>query len=100
MDFTKLPNVGTLELKLSPALTPGESDTDALVALLRTFVDLGGGCYLSIDVLDADALLDAKVHPEHHQNLAVRISGWSARFVTLNEDWQDMIIGRTHHALQ
>lgn len=27
--------------------------------------------------------------------IAVRISGWSARFATLDRDWQDMIITRT-----
>jgi len=25
----------------------------------------------------------------------VRVSGWSARFVTLSKEWQDMIINRT-----
>ena len=40
-------------------------------------------------------LLDAQRHPEKYPNLAVRIAGWSARFATLNKDWQDMVIART-----
>ena len=40
-------------------------------------------------------LVDAKAHPERYPNLAVRISGWSARFATLETAWQDMVIARS-----
>ena len=40
-------------------------------------------------------MLEAQAHPENYRNLAVRISGWSARFVTLDQEWQEMIIQRT-----
>lgn len=33
-----------------------------------------------------------------YPNLSVRVSGWSARFATLANDWQDMIITRTDQA--
>ena len=65
-----------------------------MVALLESFVRLGG-FYLNIDVIDTDVLIDAQRHPERYPNLAVRISGWCARFNTLSKDWQDMIIQRT-----
>jgi len=54
-----------------------------------------GGCFLHIDVMDSSVLVDAQRHPEKHQNLAVRVAGWSARFNTLDKTWQDMIIQRT-----
>ena len=38
---------------------------------------------------------DAQEHPEKYPNLAVRVSGWSARFATLNKEMQEMIIVRT-----
>ena len=94
MDYTKLPNIGTLELKVLPESVKGEAGVDALVALMRSFVRLGG-CFLHIDVVDSAVLLDAQRHPEKYPNLSVRIAGWSARFATLNKDWQDMVIGRT-----
>ena len=40
-------------------------------------------------------LLDAQEHPENYPNLAVRVSGWCARFNTLTKEWQDMVIQRT-----
>jgi pyruvate-formate lyase len=46
-------------------------------------------------VVDNALLLDAQLHPERYPNLAVRVSGWSARFQTLSKPWQDMIIART-----
>ena len=79
-----------LDIKLDPTC----AETDAIVALMRGFIELGGN-FLQIDVLDNSMLRDAQLHPENYQNLSVRISGWSARFVTLCDEWQRMIIERT-----
>jgi len=98
MDFTKLPNIGTLELKVLPASVKGEDGVRALTSLMRTFVKLGG-CFMHIDVVDSAMLLEAQRHPEKYPNLSVRIAGWSARFATLNKDWQDMVIGRTQQVV-
>jgi formate C-acetyltransferase len=94
MDFSKLPNGVPMELKIDPGSVKGETGIDALVTLMRTFIELGG-VFLHIDVVDTDLLRDAQQHPERYPNLSVRISGWSARFATLSEDWQDMVIQRT-----
>ena len=50
---------------------------------------------MQTDVLDSAVLLDAREHPEQYKTLSVRVSGWNARFVTLNKQWQDMIIAQT-----
>lgn len=96
MDFEKLPNGVPLELKLLPATLRGPDGIATLVALMKTFVRLGGW-YLQIDVVDSETLHDAQRHPERYPNLVVRISGWSARFTTLDAQWQEMIIRRTQH---
>jgi pyruvate-formate lyase len=93
MDFTKLPNGGTLDLRLHPTAVKNEDGLKALVGLLKAFVRLGG-FYLNIDVVDAAVLREAQEHPERYPNLVVRIAGWCARFHTLHRDWQDMIIQR------
>ena len=41
-----------------------------------------------------EQLLDAQRHPERHQNLIVRVCGFSARFVALSKRWQDEVIER------
>jgi formate C-acetyltransferase len=98
MDFRRLPNGVPLDLKLHPSQLQGAPGTRMLEALLKTFVRLGGW-YLQADVVDNELLKDAQRHPEKYPNLCVRVSGWSARFATLDKAWQDMIIARTHHLL-
>ncbi len=94
MDYRKTPNGATLELKIHPDSVKGDVGRDAIAALMRTFVELGGW-FVHVDVVDSAMLIDAQRHPEKYPNLAVRIAGWSARFATLNKDWQDMVIART-----
>jgi pyruvate-formate lyase len=94
MDFTRTPNGATMELKVHPETARGEKGVETLAAMMRSFVKMGG-FFLHIDVADSDLLRDAQKHPEKYPNLAVRIAGWSARFATLDEHWQNMVIERT-----
>jgi len=99
VDFTRLPNGTALDLKVHPSGLKSESGLNALVSLLKTFVDLGGW-FMHVDVVDTATLRDAQRHPGRYPYLPVRIAGWSARFVTLTKDWQDMIIERTEQDLR
>lgn len=94
MGLERLTNGTALELKLDPTCVQGEAGLQAIIGLLRTFVSLGG-IFMQIDVVDNETLREAQRHPEQYATLAVRISGWSARFVTLDKEWQEMIINRT-----
>ena len=94
VDFSKLPCGTALELKLAPSTLKGESGLAALVGLMKTFVSLGG-IFMQVDAVDTALLRDAQEHPEKYPNLAVRISGWSARFATLSAEWQEMVITRS-----
>ncbi len=80
-----------LDLKLHPTAVQGEAGTTALAALLRAFVELGG-CFLQPDIVDPETLRRAQENPEAYADLSVRVSGWSARFVTLDREWQEMCI--------
>ncbi len=93
-DLFRLTCGTALDIKLDPTSVSGEDGTNAVMALLRGFMSLGG-FFMQIDVMDNKVLLEAQIHPENYQNLSVRISGWSARFVTLSDAWQRMIIERT-----
>lgn len=94
MDFSDTPNGCPLDLRLAAGIhkTPGAAE--CLAGLLRVFLEKGG-MYLQIDAVDPEMLREAKKAPDRFPNLVVRISGWSARFASLNEEWQDMIINRT-----
>lgn len=94
MGLSRLTNGTALEIKMHPSNVEGEAGLDALQSLLETFVRLGG-IFMHVDVVDNAMLRDAQANPEKHQTLAVRVSGWSARFVTLDRNWQEMVINRT-----
>jgi len=98
VDFSKLPCGTALELKISPANLKGEKGLNALVGLMKTFVSLDG-IFMQIDVVDTAMLRDAQLHPEKYPNLSVRVAGWSARFATLSEQWQELIINRSEQKI-
>lgn len=97
-DFAKLTCGTPLDLKFHPGCLADERGVEALLTLLKAFV-AQGGFYLQVDVADAAVLRQAQAQPERYPNLSVRISGWSARFVTLGREWQDMVIQRTEQRL-
>jgi formate C-acetyltransferase len=96
MGLQRLGNGTALDVTIHPVSVRNEVGLKAMVALFRSFVRLNG-LYLFFNVLDHKTLRDAQVHPERHRNLSVRISGWCARFVTLNKDFQELVIRRTEH---
>jgi pyruvate-formate lyase len=98
LGLERLANGTALDLKMLPSAVRGETGLQALVALMRTFIKLGG-IFLHVNVVDNRTLREARAHPERHAGLTVRVSGWSARFATLNQEWQDMIINRTEYGL-
>jgi formate C-acetyltransferase len=53
--------------------------------------------HIQFNVVTADTLRDAKLHPEKHRDLIVRVAGYSDYFNDLTEELQDEIIRRTEH---
>ncbi|MBQ8717943.1 MAG: formate C-acetyltransferase/glycerol dehydratase family glycyl radical enzyme, partial [Clostridia bacterium] len=95
-DLSKLATGAALDIRLLPSYVRGEEGLQVLISLLRTFVALGG-FFMQPDIVDAALLKEAQEHPEDYQTLSVRVSGWNARFVTLNKEWQDMVIAQSEH---
>ena len=97
-DLRKQINGAALDIRLFPQSIEGSKGIDALISLMKGFVDLGG-FFMQIDTVDANTLLLAQAHPEDFKTLSVRVSGWCARFVTLDNEWQNMIMERTAQGL-
>jgi formate C-acetyltransferase len=95
-DLSKLASGAALDIKLLPSSVTGEDGLQALISLIKGFVILGG-FFMQPDVVDASLLREAQEHPENYQTLSVRVSGWNARFVTLNKEWQNMVIEQNEH---
>lgn len=82
--------------------TKNQFNTDtgkaAFIALAKTYFRLGGQT-LQINVVSREELLDAVKHPERHENLIVRVGGYSNYFVQLDSKLQENIILRTENEL-
>ncbi len=96
IDLEKIANGAALDIKLLPSNVEGEAGLAALCGLIRGFVALGG-FFMQPDVVDAEVLREAQAHPENYETLSVRVSGWNARFVTLDREWQQMVIEQNEH---
>ncbi len=87
-----------LNVKINPSTLKTENGSAALVALLDGFFEQGGN-HIQFNCVDAETLKDAKIHPENHKDLVVRVAGFSAYFTKLHEGVQDELIARTEHEL-
>ena len=82
-----------MTLELSDSVFRGDGSIEKVAGLVRAFAQLGGQ-QLQLNALNAERLLDAKVHPEDHRDLIVRVWGWSGYFCELSPDYQDHVIAR------
>jgi formate C-acetyltransferase len=86
-----------LNMKFSPAILAGDEGIDRLAHLVRSYFKADGH-HVQFNVVSADTLRRAKVEPEAHRGLIVRVAGYSDYFCDLSEALQDEIITRTEHA--
>lgn len=92
MDY--MGNGGVLDMKFIPAFFEKENHIRAFRYLIETYFD-EGGLEVQFNVVDKETLLKAQKYPEKYSNLVVRVSGYSAYFVTLDRELQNEIIMRT-----
>ena len=69
-------------------------DRNNIKALFHTYFKKGGP-QLMVTVVGAEELQAAYQNPEAYKNLTVRVGGFSARFVNLEDDVQREILART-----
>jgi len=82
---------GGQTLPLHPTLLSGPEGTTHLSDLIETYFGLGGQ-HLQINIVDAETLRAAQREPEQYRGLVVRVTGYSAYFVTLDRQSQDLLI--------
>jgi formate C-acetyltransferase len=98
-DQRKYSNGTLMNMKFHPTALSSETGKAKLIALMKTYFELGG-MELQFNIVSADVLRAAQEHPEDYQDLVVRIAGFSAYFVEVYKECQDDIIRRTELCLQ
>jgi formate C-acetyltransferase len=93
IDYQRICNGGPVTMELSDSVFRDRESVRKTAMLVRTFARLG--CQqLQLNSLSLDTLLDARLHPENHKNLIVRVWGWSGYFCELAPEYQEHIIAR------
>lgn len=93
LDHTQIADGHAFNLKYSPATT-----TSPFAQTIEAFFKMGG-LQVQFNIIDRQTLRDAQQHPENHQDLFVRVSGYSAYFKDLNPQMQQEIITRAEYDL-
>ena len=97
-DLRRVVNGGPLTLEFASSMFADPEGVEKVASLVKAFVELGGH-QLQLNAVNAEAMRDAQLHPERHQQLVVRIWGWSAYFVELDKAYQDHVIARQAYSV-
>ena len=90
---------GTLmNMKVHPTAIRTDSDLMKLGSMIKTYLTHGGK-HVQFNVVDREEMEDAKVHPDDHSELIVRVAGYSAYFTRLPVSIQDEVINRSEQQL-
>ena len=92
-DYSKVACGTVVNQKYSPSMFE-EGKRDKLRALVRVYFGRGGQ-EMQINATSTAVLKDAMEHPEKYPDLVVRVSGFSALYVTLAREVQMDILART-----
>ncbi len=98
IDHLRCPNGVIFNQKINPATIATSEGMRKFIELIRTYIRMGGG-HVQFNIVSADMLKDAQVHPDKHRGLVVRVAGYSAFFNEIHRDVQDSIIARTEQIL-
>ncbi len=94
VDSDLAPNGYALNLRFDPHTVAGERGLNILTALMRGFF-ASGGMEMQLNVLDPEALEEARRSPGSHPGLVVRVAGYCAYFDDLPDSVKREIIART-----
>ena len=84
-------NGNVIDMMLSPSTL--ENNYDKFKEFLKVAIN-SGIFQIQFNVIDSATLIKAKENPEQYKNLIVRVWGFSAYFVELPLEYQDLLIRR------
>ena len=95
---SKLPlHLGLGGTSLNVLIPQNMTDTDekrrVIAGVIRTYLE-NGGQMAQITTASLEDMKDAQVRPELHEDLIVRVGGYSTKFVQMDEEGQNEIMSR------
>jgi pyruvate formate-lyase/glycerol dehydratase family glycyl radical enzyme len=95
-DYRKVSCGTVLNQKYSPEMFKNPEKRAKLLGLIKVYFSKGGQ-EIQINSVSREVLKDAMENPQNYKNLVVRVSGFSAFYITLDRAVQNDILERTEH---
>ncbi|MEA1923571.1 MAG: pyruvate formate lyase family protein [Pseudomonadota bacterium] len=94
LDHERMGNGTLLNMKYSPTSVSGDSGRDNFIDMVDSYFSMGG-LHCQFNILSKETLEDAYENPAEHENLLVRVAGYSAFFNDLSVPTKLDIMDRT-----
>ncbi len=86
-------NTAPLQLEFDPGITIEQGGVERVVELIKTHFELGG-TLININILDTDKIMAANENPDLYPDLVVRVTGFTAYFVSLSPEFRKLVVER------
>ncbi len=86
-------NTAPFQLELNPTVADQEEAIERIGAVIQSHFDLGG-TLVNINVVDKATLEKANENPMAYPDLIVRVTGFTAYFVTLSPEFRQIVVDR------
>jgi len=90
-------NTSPFQMELDPGISEAENGVEKVMALLETHLKRGG-TLINVNIIDADKILAANKNPELYPDLVVRVTGFTAYFITLSPEFRQLVVDRIMRA--
>lgn len=95
LNFSRLDG-GPFQMELDPAVLAVDNPSARLAEIVKSYFEMGGQ-HIELNIHTLEDLKEAMINPDKYQNLVVRVTGFSSRFVALREEVQKEIIARMRY---
>lgn len=86
-------NTAPLQIEFDPLISMEEGAVEKVMQLIEGHFNLGG-TLININVLDGEKLIEANKDPEKYPDLVVRVTGFTAYFVSLSPEFRQLVVDR------
>ena len=91
---------GSLQIEMQPKFFDGVEDMPGYMMNFVTTFFRKRGFQINWNIIDLEALKDAIVHPEkpEYQNIIIKVTGYTTRFLCLDKIFQEEFVERNNYA--
>ena len=86
-------NTAPFQMELDPGITQAQGGVEKIMALMETHLKRGG-TLINVNIVDAEKIRQAHKNPELFPDLVVRVTGFTAYFMTLSPEFRKLVVDR------